>query len=346
VVPVNGEFELIARLRERLGAEGGERSALAAEVAIGSGDDAAVTVPRGATVTSVDLAIEGVHFRRATASPEDIGHKALAAALSDLAAMGAVAGEAYVQLGLPENVSEAECLAIADGMAGVARQHGVKVLGGDISRSPVLLAAVTAVGHASSPGELVRRSRASEGDVVCVTGQLGGAAAGLALLERPELAEGMNGALADELRRRQLRPEPRLRAGRALAEAGATAMIDISDGLAGDVRHLAELSDVRIEIEAAAIPVEPGVGDVAEAAGSDPVRMAAGGGEDYELLATLPAAAVDAAAAGVAAFGLALTRLGRVLGGAGIAILGERGDRIEVEGFDHLRDRPSPTPRR
>lgn len=297
-------------------------------------------------MTSVDLAIEGVHFRRETAPPEAIGHKALAAALSDLAAMGAVAGEAYAQLGLPEDVSEAECLAIADGMAGVAREHGVAMLGGDISRSPVLLLAVTAVGHAPSPRELVRRSGASEGDMLCVTGQLGGAAAGLALLEQPGLAEGINGALADELRLRQLRPEARLRAGWALAEAGATAMIDLSDGLAGDVRHLAELSDVRIEIEASAIPIQPGVGEVAEAAGLDAVHLAAGGGEDYELLATLPDAVFDAAAAAVAADGLALTRLGRVAAGAGIAILGERGVEIDVRGFDQLRDRPSPTPRR
>jgi thiamine-monophosphate kinase len=296
-------------------------------------------------VTTVDLAIDGVHFRRATASPEDIGHKALAATLSDLAAMGAVAGEAYVQLGLPDDVSEAECLAVADGMAGVARDHGVEVLGGDISRAPVLLLAVTAVGHAPSAGDLVRRPGASEGDIVCVTGELGGAAAGLVLLERPELAEGINGAVADELRRRQLRPEPRLGAGRALAEAGASAMIDVSDGLAGDARHIAEESAVRIEIEASAIPMASGVADVAEAAGLDAVRIAAGGGEDYELLATLPPAAFDPAAAALAAYDLALTRCGRVAAGSGVAILGQSGRALDVEGFDHLRDRPSP-PRR
>jgi thiamine-monophosphate kinase len=311
----------------------------------GSGDDAAVTVPRGATVTSVDLVIEGVHFRRSTAPPETIGHKALAAALSDLAAMGAIAGEAYVQLGLPDDVSEAECLAIADGMAGVARDHGVEVLGGDISRTPALLLAVTAVGHAPSPGDLVRRSGASEGDVVCVTGALGGAAAGLVLLERPELGEDMGAPVVDELRRRQLRPEPRLSAGRALAEAGATAMIDLSDGLAGDARHLAELSDVRIEIEASAIPMEPGVAEVAEVAGLEAIALAAGGGEDYELLATLPPGAFDAAAEALAGDGLALTRFGRVAAGSGVAILGESGRALDVEGFDHLRDRPSP-PRR
>jgi len=227
-------------------------------------------------------------------------------------------------------------------MTGVARDHGIEVLGGDISRSPVLLLAVTAVGHASSPGDLVHRSGASLGDVVCVTGALGAAAAGLMLLERPELAEGMSAAVADELRRRQLRPEPRLRAGRALAEAEATAMIDLSDGLAGDARHIAEQSGVRIEIEASAIPMASGVADVAEALGSDSLKLTAGGGEDYELLATLPPAAFDPAAAALAAYDLALNRCGRVVAGSGAAILGESGRALDVEGFEHLRGRQSP----
>jgi thiamine-monophosphate kinase len=339
------EFELIERLRERLAAARGERSALAADVAAGSGDDAAITVPRGATVTSVDLAIEGVHFRRETAAPEAIGHKALAAALSDLAAMGAAAGEAYVQLGLPDDVNEDECLEVADGMAGVAREYGVELLGGDLSRAPVLILAVTVVGHAPSPGELVRRSGATQGDVVCVTDRLGGARAGLELLERPELADAVNRAHADELRARQLRPEPRLSAGRALAAAGATAMIDLSDGLAGDARHVAERSGVRIEIDAGSIPLAPGVEAVAEAAGLDAVRLAVGGGEDYELLATLPPSALEEAAAALAAEGVALSRVGRVAAGEGVAILDESGAEIDVEGFDQLRDRRSPARR-
>ena len=283
-----------------------------------------------------------MHFRRETAPADAIGHKALAAALSDLAAVGAAAGEAYVQLGLPDNLSADECLEIADGMAAVAREHGVDVLGGDLSRAPVLILAVTVVGHAPSPEALVQRSGARAGDAVCVTGRLGGAAAGHRLLELPELADGLEGAVADELRSGQLRPQPRLAAGRALAQAGATAMIDISDGLAADARHVAEASGMRLLIDGGAIPIAAGVEAVAVAAGVDALQIAIGGGEDYELLATLPQDALEAAAEALAAEGLALSRLGRVEAGEGVAILGESGAEIDAEGFDHLSGRPNP----
>jgi thiamine-monophosphate kinase len=123
---------------------------MAAEVVAGSGDDAAITQPSGAVVTSVDMVIDGVHFRRATASPGAIGHKALAAALSDLAAMGAIAGEAYVQLALPDDFDESATLELGDGLGALAAEHGVTVLGGDVSRSPVLALALTVVGYADS----------------------------------------------------------------------------------------------------------------------------------------------------------------------------------------------------
>lgn len=337
--PISGEFALISKLRERLEGAGGERSAVAAEVALGAGDDAAVTVPRGATVTSVDLAVDGVHFRRSTASPRAIGHKAAAAALSDLAAMGATAGELYVQLGLPDDLDEDACLEIADGIAGVAAAHGVVVLGGDLARAPVLLLAVTVVGHAPSKDELVTRSGARAGDLVCVTGELGGAAAGLALLERPELAGAVAPAVATELRTRQLEPQPRLAAGRALAGAGARAMIDVSDGLGADAGHLASASAVRIEIEVELIPIAAGVREVAEATGEDPIELAAGGGEDYELVVALGEAAYDDAVALLAREDVTLTRTGRVAEGEGIALRRGSGAELEIEGFDQLRAR-------
>ena len=332
------EFELIAKLRERLERARGERPAGSAEVVAGSGDDAAITVSAGATVTSVDLAIEGVHFRRETAPPEAIGRKALAAALSDLAAMGATAGEAYVQLGLPEGMDEKAVLELADGMAGVAASSGIEVLGGDVSRAPVLVVAVTAVGHARSPGELVRRSGASVGDVVCVTGELGGAGAGLALLEDPGLGDAVSPDAAGALLTRQLEPRPRLAAGLALAGAGATAMIDVSDGLGADAGPLADAGGVGIEIDAAAIPVAAGVAELAAAAGSDPIELAVGAGEDYELLATLPPTAFDGAAARVAADGTNLTRIGRVTSGGGLVVRRADGARVSARGFDQLRD--------
>jgi thiamine-monophosphate kinase len=222
-----GEFELLAKLRERLPPAG-------PRVRLGSGDDAAVTVPGGATATSVDAIVEGVHFRRTEAPPQTIGRKALAVALSDLAAMGAEAGEAYVVLGAPSDLGEEEFGALLDGLLAVATETGTTLAGGDLTRAPVLTLAVTVVGHAGEPEDLVPRSGARPGEVLVVTGELGGAAAGRLLLERPELEKAVAQATADLLRARQLDPTPRLRSGRALAAAGARAMIDLSDGLAGD----------------------------------------------------------------------------------------------------------------
>ena len=251
-----GEFELLAALRERLPEPGGR-------VRLGSGDDAAITVPVGATATSVDALVEGIHFRRETAALRQIGRKAISTALSDLAAMGAAPGEAYVVLGAPEELGEPELLELGEGLAEVARETGTTIAGGDLSRAPVLTLAVTVVGHASRPEDFVTRGGARPGDVLVVTGELGGAAAGLLLLEDtgltaaafgaveppdaggfpgydpsrsptlPERSSGprLNLASADALRRRQLDPTPRLEAGLALAAAGATAMIDVSDGL-------------------------------------------------------------------------------------------------------------------
>ena len=258
-----GEFDLIARLVETVAdARRDGASEWGARIAVASGDDAAVTVPTGATATSVDSLVEGVHFRRQTAPLGSVGRKALAAALSDLAAMGAAPGEAYVQLGVPDDLDEAGCLELGEGLAQVAAEHDVAVLGGDVTRTPALWIAITVVGHAGSADELVCRAGASPGDALAVTGELGGAAAGLLVLDRPELGAVVGAQVADALRRRQLEPVPRLGAGRALAAAGASAMIDISDGLGGYAGHIATASGVRLVIELERLPVQAGVGEV------------------------------------------------------------------------------------
>ncbi len=145
-----GEFELLARVRERLPPPG-------PRVRLGSGDDAAIVVADGATVTSVDASIDGVHFRRDWMSLAQIGHKALAVALSDLAAMGAEPGEAYVVLGVPADLDEDGCLELLDGLAALAAKTGTTLAGGDLTRAPALSLAITAVGHAASPERLVSR---------------------------------------------------------------------------------------------------------------------------------------------------------------------------------------------
>jgi thiamine-monophosphate kinase len=325
-----GEFELLARVRERL-------PALSARVHLGSGDDAAVTVPGGATATSVDALVEGVHFRREGRSLAQIGRKALATALSDLAAMGAEPGEAYVVLGVPADLDEDGCLELLDGIVELAASTRTCLAGGDVTRAPVLMLTTTVVGHAPRPERFVRRAGAQAGEALVVTGELGGAGAGLLLLDRPEAASAVPAAVAESLRARQLDPRPRLDAGLAMAGAGATAMIDISDGLGGDAAHLAESSGVRLRIDAAAIPLAGGVAEVAAAAKADPLQLAASSGEDYELLATMPQERLDAAAAAVgAAEDIPLTRIGEVLAGDGVEIRLPGGGLLEPAGFDQL----------
>jgi thiamine-monophosphate kinase len=331
-----GEFELLAALRERL-PEPGPR------VRLGSGDDAAVTVPGGATATSVDALVEGVHFRRETASLRQIGRKAISTALSDLAAMGAEPGEAYVVLGAPEGLDETELLDLGEGLAAVARETGTTLAGGDVSRAPVLTLAVTVVGHAERPEDFVTRSGARPGDALVVTGELGGAAAGLLLLSQRTSGPRLDVASADALRRRQLDPTPRLDAGRALAAAGATAMIDISDGLAGDAGHIAAASGALLAIDAAALPLAPGVEAVAVAAGRDPLELVVSGGEDYELLAALPPGAVDSARQVLAETGVPLTVIGKVEAAGDAQVRAEirlpGGGAAPNRGYDQLRPR-------
>jgi thiamine-monophosphate kinase len=314
-----GEFDFIARLVEAVDEARRELSGDAVpgaphgRVVVGGGDDAAVTAPAGVTATSVDAFVEGVHFRRDTAPLDAIGHKAMAAALSDLAAMGAAPGEAYVQLGIPPDFGEPEGLAVAKGLGRAAAASGAIVAGGDLTSAPVLMLAVTVVGHAASAEDLVTRSGARPGDIVAVTGELGGAAAGLLALERPDVA------------------------GLALAASGASAMIDVSDGLGGDARHVARSSQAALLIDLERVPVQPGVLEVAAAARVDHWDLVASGGEDYELLVTLPPDRLDAARSAVEATGIALSPIGEARAGGEVSLRHSDGSTRAPSGFDQLR---------
>lgn len=276
-----------------------------------TGDDAAVVRARPLAITSIDTIVEGVHFARSTHSPAQIGHRALATALSDLAAMGAEPGEAYVSLVCPRDFDDP--LELVRGMEALAQTCATTIAGGDVVRGPALVVTVAVTGWADREDELVGRDGARPGDLVGVTGELGGSEAGRLLLERGEREPA-------ELIQRHLSPEPRLAEGRALAAAGATAMIDVSDGLATDARHVAERSGVELRIRLADVPVAPGVS----------AETAVSGGDDYELLVTVPPgrrANAERAAP--------LTWIGEVAEGSGVVMLGPHGPVEGLSGYEH-----------
>jgi thiamine-monophosphate kinase len=283
-----GELELIRTFQRILG-ERGDR------VELGSGDDAAVVRADDRAVVSVDAVVEGVHFDLAHFSYGDVGHKALATALSDLAAMGVGPGEAFVVIGVGDASAE-QLSELADAMEQLADRSGVTVAGGDVTRSPVLLVSVTVVGWASDDDPVIGRGGAQPGDRVGVTGVLGGA--------------------ADLTSERARRPVPRFDLGPALARVGVTSMIDVSDGIATDARHIAERSGVHVAIELERLPLAPGV--------TDPV-VAATAGEDYELLFTAPPG-VDVPGD--------VTWVGEISEGEGLTLT-RGGEPVELSGFEH-----------
>jgi thiamine-monophosphate kinase len=234
---------------------------------------------------TTDVVVEGVDFAAALSEPEDWGWKAVAVNLSDLAAMGAEARWLVLAITVPEQTRVETLDRVFAGVGEACRVFGVTVVGGDVSAGPALSMAVTALGEVERP---VPRSGARPGDRLAVTGPLGAAAAGLGLLRRGDAAALAVLERFPGLAAAHRRPEPALAVGLRLARGGATAMIDVSDGLAGDALHLAEASGVGVEVHEATVPLAPGVAEAAGLLGRDALELALGGGEDFVLAAALP----------------------------------------------------------
>lgn len=268
-----GEFGLIGALTARLEQGPG--------VLVGPGDDAAVVAaPGGSVVVTTDLLIENRHFRRDWSDADDVGHKAAAQNLADIAAMGARPTFVTVGLGVPPDLPAAWTVALIDGLRAECELIGVFVVGGDVVSSERVVVAVTALGELDGRAPILR-SGARAGDVVAVCGRLGWAEAGFHVLSR-----GFRSPRSVVQAHR--RPEVPYDAGPEAAELGATAMCDVSDGLLADVEHLAEASGVRVNIDAAAVEVATPLREVASALGADPLRWVLTGGDDNALVATFP----------------------------------------------------------
>jgi thiamine-monophosphate kinase len=326
------ESALIRSVRER--AAGGDG------VRVGIGDDCAVLTPTpGAVlVATTDLLLEGVHFRRRWAEPADIGWKALAVNLSDIAAMGGRPRWALVALACPRSTTLDEIDAFYAGALALGREHGVALVGGDTSSSPAgWLVNATALGETTRRPLL--RSGARPGDVVAVTGALGQAAAGLAVLERPRAPARLPADALADVTAAHLRPRPRVAEGQWLAAAeGVTAMIDLSDGLATDLGHIAAESGVSARVDVERLPISPATRAVAHELAGDALAWATGGGEDYELLLTCAPTAFAGLRDGLErSTGARLSPIGEVGTGSGVTFRDARGrPRATGPGFEHF----------
>ena len=269
-----GEFAVIDRL-----VTGREQPE---SVVLGPGDDAAVVVAAdGKVVVSTDMLVEGRHFRLDWSTPHDIGRKAIAQNAADIEAMGARATAFVVAFGAPADTATAKALELADGMWHEARLFGAGIVGGDLVSAPQWVVSVTALGSLAGRAP-VRRGGARPGDTVAIVGELGLSAAGYALWHS-DIRQ------FTRLRHRHLVPEPPYGQGRVAAEAGASAMTDVSDGLLADLGHVAAASEVGIDVSSAALADDrDAVAEAATAAGADALAWVLGGGEDHALAATFP----------------------------------------------------------
>jgi thiamine-monophosphate kinase len=311
-----------------------------ADVIIGVGDDAAVVQPARnmVEVSTTDIQVEDVHFSWAHGTPETTGARALHVNLSDVAAMGAEPRHALLSLGLPATMPGTRLFGVLSGFIEAARAAGVALIGGNIARAPVLIIDVTLTGTAK-PRKFLRRAGARAGDEVYMSGQAGAAAAGLAWLERREAGDDPGDAAIHGAVRRFLAPEARVALGVQVGRnRAASACIDTSDGLADALQQIAQAAGVGIDLEQETVPVHPAVGIVAARWSLDPWTLALGGGEDYELVFTVPKRARRRFLHAVRRSGLPpVTRIGQCVKTPGVRLLDVHGAvRPMPAGFEHF----------
>jgi thiamine-monophosphate kinase len=330
-----GEFRLIARLEKRL-----QRS-LSPRIVRGIGDDCAVVQPSDGMelLLTVDTQEEGVHFKRQWTTPEDIGWRCLAVNVSDIAAMAGRPLGAIVALSLPASLDVAFLEAFYDGMQELAAGYDCPVIGGNISRraTEAMSVSITVLGE-TPRGRSVYRSGARVGDEIWVTGRLGGARAGLAALGQPTRVSGL---ATEQAVRRYCRPRPRLYEAQYLRQqANLHSLLDLSDGLSSDLRHICEASGVAAYVEAERVPIDQGVQEIAAACEAEPLDYALHGGEDFELCLTVAPGGLDEVReAFEQRFQCQLVRVGTIREGAGVVLVARDGTRepLPVRGYDHFR---------
>jgi thiamine-monophosphate kinase len=328
------EDRLIAALSRLL--SGGEPG-----VVLGPGDDAAVLESTsGQPVLTTDLLVEGVHFERASISARDLGAKAVTVNVSDIAAMGGSPRAGVAAIALTPDVDAGWVMELYGGMRDACAEYALALVGGDTNRGGLLIVSVTVLGEVA-PGRAVTRSGARPGDAVVVTGSLGAAAGGLAVsrTRAAETAEALSTSWGRALLDALARPVARVGEGQTLARSGATAMMDLSDGLARDLSRLCLASGVGARVELDAVPVSAALREAAPSLGVDALELAIGGGEDYALLATLDPGAVDVARDVLdERFGVPLTVVGAIVEGAGLTAIDAAGGEAPLEpaGWDHF----------
>ncbi len=329
-----GEFGLIGRISAMLAGQ-------AAGVVRGIGDDVAVLDTSGPEylLATCDIQVEGVHFTRQTMTPYQLGRKVTAINVSDIAAMGGDPRWALVSLAIPEDTEVAYVDELYRGMREQAVLAGASIVGGNLSSMKSGIVVDFTLLGVIAPERLILRSTARAGDAILLTGSPGESRAGLELIRRPELA--VSSASRQKLLERHLCPQPRLAEGRLLARSGlVTAMIDVSDGVVGDLCHICEASGKGAEIEAASLPVSMAVSEAARLAGVDALEWILSGGEDYELLFTAsPKAVPDLQKMLLDGIGTSCAQIGRITAGIGeprLLLADGRRITLSVKGWDHF----------